>query len=417
MEQDLRRMFELKETEMSVPSTLSPALRTRVGRQRLMLGGSVAAAALALVLAGSALTSGVLTDAAPVRPAEDPVEPRPGAEIITGSLEVVDPATGHSRSLSEEAKVAGEIGNAAWSPAGKWVAYDMAGRRESLWAVDPRGEPRQLAEVAGAWAWSPTDIQLAMMRTPSSLFPEEAEGRVPMTLIDPVTGRETDLGRTRGEVTTGPVWSPDGTKIVYGVRGGSIYSVDVEQGEHILLVQLPGDLDRIAGLEWSPDGAHIAILDSRMFDSAEELRRLFVMNADAPEPPVFVDDLEASGWWSFPADPITQISWSPDGTRLTYATFAGPDQRDLRIWTASVAGAPPSLVAEYRNDECCIDGGSPVWSPDGSQIAFATDSAFGGGAAPSHLVVDSDGKGEPSEIDELTYLSWQGGWYFCRCYG
>ena len=413
MEQDLRRMFEVKETEMTVPSNLSPELRNRVGRRRLMMGGFVAAAALALVFGGVALTSAVSTDAAPVQPAEDPSEPREGVEILTGSLEVVDPATGRSRELGNDAKVPGWIGNAAWSPGGKWVAYDMADDKESLWAVDPQGVARQLAEVAGAWRWSPTDIQLAMMRTPSSIFPEEAKGRVPLILIDPSTGRETDLGTTLGAVTTGPVWSPDGTRIVYGVEGGSIYSVDVTTKDHTLLTRLTVELDVISGLEWSPDGAHLGILT----DVSDDSRHLYVMSADASGPPILVDELERSGWWSLPADPVTQIAWSPDGTRVAYATFSRPDQRELGIWIASVDGSTPTLLVSHTNSECCIDGGSPVWSPDGSQIAFATDSAFGGGAAPSHLVVNTDGTGEPSQIDELTYLSWHGGWYFCRCYG
>ena len=67
------------------------------------------------------------------------------------------------------------------------------------------------------------------------------------------------------------------------------------------------------------------------------------------------------------------------------------------------------------NDECCIDGGSPVWSPDASHIAFATDKEAP--QKPTHIAVKADGTGESREIDELTYLSWQGGWYFCRCYG
>jgi hypothetical protein len=59
-----------------------------------------------------------------------------------------------------------------------------------------------------------------------------------------------------------------------------------------------------------------------------------------------------------------------------------------------------------------------VWSPDGSQIAFETEHGEG---TPyqylDHLFVNADGTGDPREIDELTYLSWARGWYFCHCYG
>ena len=34
-----------------------------------------------------------------------------------------------------------------------------------------------------------------------------------------------------------------------------------------------------------------------------------------------------------------------------------------------------------------------------------------------HLVVNADGTGDPTEIDELMYRSWAGGWFFCFCYG
>lgn len=57
-----------------------------------------------------------------------------------------------------------------------------------------------------------------------------------------------------------------------------------------------------------------------------------------------------------------------------------------------------------------------MWSPDGSQIAFETDDGVTG-HPPGHLVVNADGTSDPREIDELKYLSWLGGWYFCFCYG
>jgi hypothetical protein len=70
MEQELRRMFEMKESEMTVPPTLSPELRNRIGRQRMVMGGLVAAAALTLVIGGFAGARSLSSDEAlpPVNP-------------------------------------------------------------------------------------------------------------------------------------------------------------------------------------------------------------------------------------------------------------------------------------------------------------------------------------------------------------
>ena len=128
-----------------------------------------------------------------------------------------------------------------------------------------------------------------------------------------------------------------------------------------------------------------------------------------------LDRIVASQWPVWNPGLSVGTAWSPDGTRLAYTTFSGPDHRELQVWTVSVDGSAPSLLASH----CCVsDGGGAVWSPDGSQIAFETET---GGGTPNedlgHLVVNADGTGEPREIDETMYLSWLGGWFFCRCYG
>jgi hypothetical protein len=79
MEQELRQMFEMKDTEMSVPPTLPPELRNRIGRQRMVMGGLVAATAFALVLGGSAVRSMVSIDVPPIPPAGGRQAPAPSA--------------------------------------------------------------------------------------------------------------------------------------------------------------------------------------------------------------------------------------------------------------------------------------------------------------------------------------------------
>jgi Tol biopolymer transport system component len=391
------RLFELA-ADAPQGLTAPPQLLRRARRRTTLTLVSSAVIAVALVAGGIAGVRWLgKSDSQPaVRPSPDLPELRRDGEIITmrgSDLIGVDPHTGNGRTLVDGREIHGTVGNAAFSPDGGWLAFDVA-TQSSLWVMDAELGPRRLAVNPGRWAWSPTDAQLAMMHDST------------LTLIDPSTGRRIDLGPTFDDGdTTGPVWSPDGTRIVFGVRGGSLYSVDVGSGDRSLLVPLSGNLDSIDGIEWSPDGAHVAILA----DLIEGLRRLYVMNADGSGLRVLVNDFEPGDWpgW-FPDDPSQQTAWSPDGTRLTYRAFSGPNERELRIWTVSLDGSAPSLVASHTNGECCIDGG-PVWSPDGSQIAFETDS--------SHIVINADGTDDAREIDELTYLSWLGGWYFCFCYG
>ena len=334
-------------------------------------------------------------------PADRVIPPKPigtGEVLIggVGSLVAQDPATGEGRTI-----VTAPITRAAWSSDRKWVAYrsGTGSTGGSLWVVDSiGGAPRELAPVGGysQWAWSPTGDELVLVR-----------GR-DVTLFDAATGNARDLGtavgaRYWGEVVHALAWSPDGSRIVFdgGPGSGSVYSIDVESGERSLLVGQPTGAGEIEGISWSPDGAHLAI---SYYSRTWARQALYLANADRSRLRLVVEGPELG------------TAWSPDGTRLAYTTISGSDRRsDWQAWTVSGDGSAPSLVAS----QCCVSGGvGAVWSPDGSQIAFETETGAG---TPSvrldHLVVNADGSGDPTKIDELLYRSWAGGGYSCGCYG
>jgi hypothetical protein len=373
-----------------------PGVLGSVSRRWWVIVGALTIVALWIALAGWPFDADAPRTPRPAAaasntPVDDPGDATPtgrplrrGNEVLTidgRELAAVDPESGESRILLDlgaapealPTAVVGEllrggITSAAWSADGRWVA--LGGRRGGLWVLDAEMEIRRLARAAYAgWMWSPTAAQLAMIVDST------------LTVVDARTGRTMDVGEAIGDVTSAPVWSPDGTQILFGARGGLLYSVNVQEADPSFLVGLPGeDLDSMDEIEWSPDGAHIAVMN----DLAVGGGRLHVMNADGSGVRVLLDDYEPAG-----------LSWSPDGASLA---FAGREDTHARLWTIPGAEGSPSTVVTGASIE------NPVWSPDGSRIGFAASTAEG----PRWFAVDPGGV-RRGDIDELTYLSWLSG--------
>jgi Tol biopolymer transport system component len=416
-ERELREMLERRAGTISATPTDGP-LAIRRARRRLALNAAVGTVLGLAVLVGALAGLRTIQTAAPT-PADPPVEPRPApaGEVLTvmgPDLVARNPDSGEVRTVVDANTLperAEGITSAAWSHDRRWVAF----RAEGLWIADTiGGGPRQLTADLGwsPWAWSPTQDQLVVVL-----------GR-DVTLIDAATGRKTDLGTVvgqedqEGNATHALVWSPDGTRIAYdgGPGWGSVYAIDVESGEHTLLVGQPAGTEEIKDIDWSPDGAHLAIAyvdaayiashEAELGPERDHAKALYLANADGSDLRL-LDHIVAGQWPVWIPRLSVGTAWSPDGTRLAYTSLSGPEHRELQVWKVSVDGSAPSLVGSV----VASDGGSAVWSPDGSRIAFETESLR------DHLVVNADGTGEPRELDELTYHSWLGGSYFCYCYG
>ncbi len=307
------------------------------------------------------------------------------------------------------------IGWAAPSADGGWVAFQELAQctdaAAGLWVTNGTDEPRLLTTrcledpaMVDVNSWSPTGSQLAVVEG----------GR--LILINAATGGRTDLGKPAGDVTS-LAWSPDGSRIAYGtVPAGtgdeaanrvqaSVYSVDVRSADHALLANVIGEVpggEEGSGIRWSPDGRRIAVLGG--INDA----RLYLVKADGSGAELLTEGVLIAHSLSSP-----NLVWSPDGTRIAYATLIR-DRDRLRIWNGSPDGTTPVLVFDPTSSPGKGTlSGAPVWSPDGTQIAFRYDSKD----ERVWLVANADGTGDVHKLDELQPLSWRGGWYFCECYG
>jgi Tol biopolymer transport system component len=416
-------------------------LRLRAKRELARkIGTIVVVTAIVAILLGIGL--GTIGDRTK-RPANPPHESHPGTFTgmvirytgnynfeVPGDLVARDPSTGRAITLVDDARVPDFHGRLiAWAAAsadGRWVAFEspfcqdnlpegITEGKSGLWVTNGTDEPRQLTAPCvehpqgptseGDWAWSPTGSRLGVV-----------EGDH-LILIDPATGDRTDLGQAAGVVTS-LAWSPDGTRIAYatvpteGLNSspeGSVYAVSVDGGDPALIAESLGQVtggQEGAGIAWSPDGARIAVVADAGTPT------LYVMNADGSDRRRLAEHVALEDLSGAP-----NLDWSPDGTRIAYATMS--DARDkLQIWSGSPDGSAPVLVFASTSSSGRGIGlsGVPVWSPDGTRIAFQYSPKLEGDKGVL-LIANADGRGDIHEIDELKYREWRGGWYFCQCYG
>ncbi|HET9249704.1 MAG TPA: hypothetical protein VFP13_07175 [Actinomycetota bacterium] len=395
---DVRELLERMAREPAVgPVDPEPILRR--AHRRLARTVVLGFACVAL-LAGVAIGGANLVLSSPTVPATPNGDLPPilhdGEVLIqaygSGQLEAVDPSTGDRRTILDcgpssvpAEDSCGRIGDPAISADGRWLAYNIdcggdCAPGTGIWVTNARGDKHQLAEVGQegtSWAWSPQGSTLA------AYVEGEASGLV---TIDPQTGDRTTVASPSGGVW-GLAWSPDGTEIVYA-RPGLAESVDLESGDITVLADVGG-----GDIAWSPDGSQI------LFDNYRGGRgRIIVMNRDGSDQHVLVDN-------AAPDEPAAP-AWSPDGTEIAYVTMPRDPVGDqfghflLEVWVIGVDGSNDRRL--YQSP-CCSGGGYPVWSPDGSRIAFSPQID---GQSPRWVVVNADGTGSPEPIAQTEVLSW-----------
>ena len=384
-------------------------------RQRLAAGIVGLAIAIAIAAAGAA----ILRSAPEHLPAGTKGTPilREGEVLQVGddgvTLVATDPATGHRRVLLRCADCSyipevapNSEGGAALSSEGGWIAYetcgdgtgnacDTTGPGAGVWVVGADGPPIRVTSSGSgwngwAWAWAPATEQLA--------FVTERSGLAELVLLDPATDKRTSV-TTQAEIAT-LSWSPDGTEIAIASGYSGVSVVDLATGESTS-IHPDGTVNE--DLSWSPDGRRLVFYD---YDFTSDQERIIVVNADGSDRRVLVEGGNPHG----PGAP----GWSPDGTKIAYVRTPqeSGSARDLsfEVW---VIGADGSDATRLFHGDCCIgrgvpnpsvgDWSDPVWSPDGSRIAFFDDADVPFGR---QLVVNADGSGSPKVVDDVVVDGW-----------
>lgn len=180
--------------------------------------------------------------------------------------------------------------------------------------------------------------------------------------------RRSVLFHDADKSAVGPVWSPQGDKIAFGL-GGFFQSLKGRAVADIALINSDGTGLRLLTKgdgnngfpSWSPDGKQIVY---RASDGAK--RGLFIMNVETGESTPLLTGGNAD---NFPA-------WSPVEDRIAFTSYR---DGDYDIYTIEPDGTGlKRLTSTLGNDAHC------TWSPDGKWIAFSSQRQGFKDEAPLH---------------------------------
>jgi Tol biopolymer transport system component/DNA-binding winged helix-turn-helix (wHTH) protein len=163
-----------------------------------------------------------------------------------------------------------------------------------------------------------------------------------------------------GDDEYSPVWSPDSRRVAFlssSNAGLALYVASVD-GHTVNKIYIPGETTRWqeGAVAWSPDGKSFVIADHLGAQPSSSLYRIDAQTLRAQALTV-----PPSGWEG-DLSPV----FSPDGTKIAFLRASENALTDL-FWINSNGGEPHQVT----HDGKMIDGSS--WSSDGRSIVFASN--------------------------------------------
>jgi len=356
------------------------------------LGGTLAIA----VLVVSACSGGVTATASPAGAGASPAAPAATAVAATATP------------VTATATPAASTAAAATGPDGR-IAFGVRGSGGShVFSMLPDGtDTRQLTTGTGnhlCAAYAADGSRIA--------YCADSSGAFEIWTMKPDGSEPAQLTHLGGRALF-PDFSHDGKKVAFGgVQGDDpnteIYAVDATTGEGLVALtscagQKPGCSNDYP--VWSPDGKSVVYIHTDDYDAAENPinSQVWVMNSDGSKPHALTKDSPMK-------DQVPD--WSPDGSQIAYASGAVDSEG---VWVMNGDGSKPHQVSGCKPGEPapCKAGSDfgPVWSPDGTSIAFLRAFMAVGADDRPIFTMDADGSNQVRVSQGTTLAAvpaWQG---------
>jgi TolB protein len=198
-----------------------------------------------------------------------------------------------------------------------------------------------------------------------------------------------------------PDASHDGTKIAFGFpdedQSTQVHVVDAATGRDLVALtscegMSPGCSNDYPA--WSPDDQQIVYIHADDYVNEVAINaQVWIMNADGSNQHPLTSDGPTK-------DQVP--NWSPDGTSIAYASGKVGDEG---IWIMKSDGSDPLQLSgcQAADESPCPDGSDfgPVWSPDGTRIAFLRSFQDVGTNDRPVYVMNADGSDQHRVTEEV----------------
>jgi len=196
-------------------------------------------------------------------------------------------------------------------------------------------------------------------------------GRMELHVMDLRTKetRQVSHGEVPTALRAGFAWSRDDRTIVFAKDSGGdeqhdLYAIDVATSQVRQLTKDPTAQEY--AIQFSPNNAYLSVLTNKRHPAAPDRPgqlNLWKMRADGSD----YAPLTRSGF------PVFGGYWSPDGSRIAYATNEDPSNlKNIDLYTISADGSDAKKIFSARpgSQDTASD-----WHPDGKRMAVTSDAS------------------------------------------
>jgi Tol biopolymer transport system component len=204
-------------------------------------------------------------------------------------------------------------------------------------------------------------------------FNSDRNGNVEIYVMNADGSGQTNVSHGPGDITSG-AWSPDGSRIAFTSDRDGNLNVYVVNADGSGLTNVSNDPCTDGLLAWSPDSSRIAFISGGRFGPPQGYATLQPAPAGCPST-IDVVNADGSGLTNVTTSPGDDNfgAWSPDGARIAFTSDrTGNDE----MYVVNADGSGLTNLSNNPSDQEAFTSNpsadGPVWSPDSSRIRFTS---------------------------------------------